>query len=463
MVAPVIAIIGGGYSGATVAWHLAQHPASAGNQILVIEPRSELGQGLAYGTTDPDHRLNVPDHRMTLRSDDPLHFRRWLASDQAPRLPAGSALLSGDIFAPRAVFGRYMADQMAPLLAEGRVIHIRDRVQRIDHGTDFTLHLADGAPIRADLVVLAVSHPAPGLPRELQDLAGDPDLIADPAQPGALAAVGPDERVLIVGSGLTAADILATLERQGRSAPVHILSRHGWRSQPHGPKQAETVAEFSRDPARTALGLLRRIRRALREDAAQGLTWHAVFDQLRSQGPQIWAALPAPERKRLLRHLRALWDVHRFRIAPQTHETLLRAERAGRAVFHAARLVGVEVTPRGREIAIRPRGKSQITRLAVDRVILATGPAHGSVIAENPALASLQTQGALQPDPLGFGIHTAPGGQAIGASGPVPGLFIAGPLARGTVGELMGLPEVTLWAEHIAARVAEALVAFTRI
>ena len=366
---PVVAIVGGGYSGAAVAWHLAQHPAARGCIIKVIEPRAELGQGLAYGSSDPDHRLNVPDHRMTLRSDDPLSFQRWLASDQAPRLPAGSALLSGEIFAPRMVFGRYMAEQMAPLLAEGRITHLRDRVQRIERDTGFTLHLAEGAPLRADLVVLAVSHPAPALPVELRDLAGDPDLIADPAQPGVLASVAPDERVLIVGSGLTAADILATLERQGQTAPVHILSRHGWRSQPHGPKQAETGAEFSRDPARTALALLLRVRRALAADAAQGLTWHAVFDQLRSQGPQIWAALPQPERKRLLRHLRALWDVHRFRIAPQTHDTLLRAERAGRARFHAARLVAVEVTPGGREIAIRPRGGQQITRLAVDRVI----------------------------------------------------------------------------------------------
>lgn len=454
---PVIAIVGGGFSGAAVAWHLARLLPASAAVIRVIEPRAELGHGLAYGTTDPDHRLNVPDDRMSLRSDDPLHFRRWLASAEAPLLPAGSATRAGQIFAPRAVFGRYVAAQMAPLLAEGRVEHLRDRVLRIETGARFTLHPAEGAPFAADLVVLAVSHPAPALPPELAGLKGSGALIADPALPGALAAIAPQDRVLIVGSGLTAADIVATLMRQGQRGAVHVLSRHGRLSQPHGPEQAETAADFARDPARSALTLLRRLRAALAEDAARGLSWHAVFDRLRAQGPAIWAALPLPERRRLLRHLRALWDIHRFRIAPQTHDTLRAAMRAGRVFLHAARLVGVEPAARGRIVAIRRRGGAGIARLAVDRVILATGPAHGGVIRANPALASLQAQGALRPDPLGLGIATLPDGRVLGAGGPVAGLFVAGPLARGAVGELMGLPEVTLWAEHVAAQVAGAL------
>lgn len=457
--APVIAIVGGGFSGAAVAWHLARRLPASAAAIRVIEPRAELGHGLAYGTTDPDHRLNVPDDRMSLRSDDPLHFQRWLASAGAPLLPGGSATRAGQIFAPRAVFGRYVAAQMAPLLAGGRVEHLRDRVLRIEAGTRFTLHPAEGAPFAADLVVLAVSHPAPALPAELAGLRGSATLVEDAALPGALAAIPPQERVLIVGSGLTAADIVATLMRQGQRGPVHILSRHGWLSQPHGPKQAETAADFGHDPARTALALFRRVRAALAEDAARGLTWHAVFDRLRAQGPAIWAALPLPERRRLLRHLRALWDIHRFRIAPQTHDTLREAVRAGRVFLHTARLVGVEAAARGRVVTIRRRGGARTARLAVDRVILATGPAHGGVIRANPALASLQAQGVLRPDPLGLGIATAPDGRVLGAEGPVEGLFVAGPLARGTVGELMGLPEVTLWAEHVAAQIAGALAA----
>lgn len=455
---PVIAIVGGGYSGAAVAWHLAQAFGHACGPIVVFEPRAELGRGLAYSTPDPDHRLNVPDHRMTLSTAEPLQFHDWLASAEAPLLGAGSATPRGEIFAAREVFGRYVVAQMAPLLAAGRVVHHRDGVERISaQGQRFVLQTRDGAKVLADRVVLAVSHPPPALPRELATLRGDPALILDATTPGSLVAVAPSERVLIVGSGLTAADIVATLVRQGQRGPIHLLSRHGWRSQPHGPVQPETRADFAVDPAETALGLLMRVRAALAEDAERGLSWHAVFDRLRAQGPAIWAALPLPERRRFLRHLRALWDIHRFRIAPQTHQTLVTAEREGRAYFHAARLVSAERRVRGLVVTIRRRGAVNTAALAVDRVILATGPAHAGVIAGNPALASLAASGLLQPDPLALGLATAPDGHAIGVNGPVPGLFVAGPLARGTVGELMGVPEVTAWAEHLARQIAHTL------
>ena len=55
---PTIAILGGGLSGAAVAYHLARLDCAA--RIVVVEPRAELGRGLAYSATDPDHRLNVP-------------------------------------------------------------------------------------------------------------------------------------------------------------------------------------------------------------------------------------------------------------------------------------------------------------------------------------------------------------------------------------------------------------------
>ncbi len=397
---------------------------------------------------------------MTLFSHEPLHFRNWLATADLPRLPAGSATLAGDIFAPRSVFGQYVAAALAPLLDAGRIIHRKACVTAIteQNGT-FSVRDDAGHMQTVDAVVLAVSHPPPSLPNELSLLAGDPALITNIAEAGALDRVDAQDRVLIVGAGLTSADILATLMRQGRRAPVHILSRHGWRSQPHGPKQPETLADFTVSPATTALTLLRNVRNAVKAEASRGVTWHAVFDRLRAQGPAIWAALPLAERQRFLRHLRALWDIHRFRIAPQTHATLLQAERSQHAVFHAARLVGAERHEDGFHIHVRPRGKSETASLHVDKVVLANGPAHGQIIASNLALASLADQGLVQSDPLKLGLATAPDGRAIGLQGPVTGLYVAGPLARGTVGELMGVPEVTAWAEHVARQILATLPA----
>lgn len=449
-----VAIIGGGHSGAALAYRLALDTPATALRILVIEPRAELGRGLAYSTPDPDHRLNVPQDRMSIRTDDMNHFTRWLSRPEGPVLPAGSATLAGQIFAPRAVFGSYVAETLAPLLAADRIGHLRTTAQDIrPAGPRHRIALADGAEVLADAVVLALAHPAPAVPAALQGLP-PAALLADAFAPGALDGISRGERLLIVGSGLTSADILASLHRRGHAGPIHVISRHGWRSQPHGPAQAATAADFAASPEPTALGLLRRVRRALAQDQAAGLSWHAVFDRLRAQGPAIWAALPLDERRRFLRHLRGLWDVHRFRIAPQTLEIAGRMERARRVRHLVGRLVRAASVPGGWQITWRGRGKAALQELTVDRILLATGPDHARITETSPLLARAVAAGLVAADPLGLGLQVAPGGEAIGHGGsPRPGLFVGGPLARGTVGELMGVPEVTGWAEHLARRI----------
>jgi uncharacterized NAD(P)/FAD-binding protein YdhS len=447
-----LAIIGGGLSGAAVAYHLAGNVDLSEVDLVVIEPRAELGRGLAYSTDDPDHRLNVPATKMSLRTDQMDHFSRWLQSHVT--LTPDSITPAGEVFAPRQVFGRYVAAQMKPLIEQGRLRHVQAWVAGVDKGQRYLLTLSDGTTLEADILVLAATHPKASLPQELAALHQDPALIADPYVPGALDVIAVQERILIVGNGLTSADVTATLHRQGHLGPITALSRHGWRSMPHGPKQAETLADFASMPSRTALGLFQRVRRALADDAKLGLTWHAVLDRVRAQAPIIWAHLPHHERRRFLRHLRALWDIHRFRIAPQTHQINLRMQQQGRLTHLAARIQRVK-TDSIVHLTLRARHGLVRFPLQVDRVILATGPAHGAVITSSTFLSDLADLRLLQADPLGLGLFTAPNGHAIPASGTPDGtILVAGPLARGTVGELMGVPEVIAWAEHIAGEAA---------
>src|ERR1700684_2910864 len=95
----VVAIVGGGASGCLTAAHLARAASLAGTStdLLLIEPDA-VGRGLAYSTTDPRHRLNVPAKGMSAWPDDPEHFLRWMrrhvqvdypVGGVAPRLPYG--------------------------------------------------------------------------------------------------------------------------------------------------------------------------------------------------------------------------------------------------------------------------------------------------------------------------------------------------------------------------------------
>ncbi|WP_425515446.1 FAD/NAD(P)-binding protein, partial [Oharaeibacter diazotrophicus] len=258
--------------------------------------------------------------------------------------------------------------------------------------------------------------------------------------------------------GLTAADIVGTLRAQGHRGRITLVSRHGLRSRGHAPAGQAAVprGDFVSRPATTALALLRRVRAEVRAAADEGLTWHPVFDALRLQGGAIWRALSIAERRRLVRHLRSFWDVHRFRIAPQLDELLVAELTAGRVEHVAGRVVGAAAEPGGGfAVEIRLRAGGTVVRRRFGALIVATGPAHGTVLASQPHLEGLAAAGVLKPDPIGLGIACDDGARALRADGKAePDLFVAGPLARGTFGELMGLPQVTDHAVLVATAVA---------
>ena len=461
---PLVAVVGGGFTGAAVAYHLAGRLPPEAVDIVVVEPRETLGAGLAYSTTEPAHRINVPAARMSLVSGDPGHFARWLEAAKLPDGDDAAVTGGGDVFPQRGLFGRYVADALAPLLRAGRIRHERDRavaIAREAYGNGngrFEIRLANGASLAADVAVLATTHPLPAVPRPLDAIRAAPGFVANPYDLAALGRIGRNARVLVVGNGLTAADTVATLDRLGHTGAIVALSRHGLRSRGHADAPAEPFGDFAAQPSTTALALLRRIRRAVAEATAAGLGWHPVIDAVRNQGGAIWRALPEAERRRLLRHLRSVWDVHRFRIAPQVEAVLDRRAAAGTFRSVAASLQAARPAGDAIEVAFRRRGARTAETMTFDVVVNTTGPAHRSLVEAPGPIRSLRDAGLLGPDPVGLGLHTAPDGRALDAGGdPVRGLYVAGPLARGTFGELMGLLEVTRYAEFIASEVAASL------
>ncbi|TPN85547.1 FAD-dependent oxidoreductase [Mesorhizobium sp. CU2] len=447
-----VVILGGGFTGAAVAWHLARQ--SARPSITVIEPRPFLGGGLAYSSEEPSHRVNVPASRMSMSPDEPEHFSRWLAQDGEAERDPEAVWRNGDVFPRRRVFGRYVAEHLAPYVETGAIRHVRHHASAVKRNGDGWIVTASGQPIAADMVVLAMTHPSPDVPAALARIADADGFVADVYSSDALGSIAPQASVLIVGSGLTSADAVAELDRRGHRGRILAVSRHGLRSRGHPALRGQPFGDFASTPATTALGLLENIRSTLAAAAVGGFNWQSVFDQLRLQGPVIWASLDRDQRTRLVRRLRAFWDVHRFRIAPQVEAVLDRRHAEGTYDNIAAGLVASSREGDRLAVQLRRRGKRQIETLHFDAVINTTGPAHGKTLRTNPALRSLGDAGLIRIDSHGLGIATGRDSRAVGPDGePVPDLFIAGPLARGTFGELMGLPEVALHAQAVAAEI----------
>ena len=128
-----VAVIGGGASGTLQALHLKR----AGADVTLIERGAAAGRGVAYGTTRPEHLLNVPARRMSAWADDPGHFSRWYAD------VAGA---TEEDYAPRMVYGDYLTG----LLAEAGIAPVAGEAVAVADGA---VRLADGRAIAADAVV----------------------------------------------------------------------------------------------------------------------------------------------------------------------------------------------------------------------------------------------------------------------------------------------------------------------
>ncbi|WP_131196070.1 FAD/NAD(P)-binding protein [Lichenihabitans psoromatis] len=445
-------VIGGGYTGATVVIH-AIRTTSTPLHIDLVEPQADLGFGTAYGTLDPVHRINVPTNKMSVLPDDVDHLTRWLFDHQA--LPdAASTDLQGHHYVPRHAYGRYIEATLREA-----IVSARDRVSFRHHvatasavdpsdelGAAWTVTLTGKAePLRGDVVVLCTGHSPPLLPCPVSAAAlADPRFIRNPWRRDAFAPIGRLDDVLIVGTGLSMADVIASLDRAGHSGAVTAVSRRGLLALPHGTFVDGIDFLDGYDLPRTALDLLRLVRRRMR-DAAPTPGWQAMADAFRSRLPEIWRALPAKEQRRVVHRLLPFWEVHRFRIAPQPHELIERQRGLGRLKLERASLVGIDQDG-GRLVATLKRPGQRRNERFFDAIVLCTGP--GKAIADVPLLRHLLDRGLARPDAIGQGIETDLGSRIVDREGRAqPGLLAIGPLTRGSFGEMTGAPDIV---RHIA-------------
>jgi uncharacterized NAD(P)/FAD-binding protein YdhS len=455
---PVVAIIGGGFTGAVTAWNLARSGARL--HVLVFEPRPVLGGGVAYDTTDPVHRINVPAARMSVDPEQPDDFANWLAETGYARTDAVAATPDGNMFPRRKAFGEYVAARLAPHLADGAVEHVRDRVAALSKTeTGWIVATEEGQSYDADRVVIATTHPSPTAPRLLAAmLEGHPRFIADATLPGALEPIRASDAVLVVGNGLTSADVIASLLHRGHKGRITSVSRRGLRSRGHAAGPQDPHGDFTTRPIRSARLLTRRIREAIEQAGIFGVSWHAVLDAARGQGREIWRNLPEVERRRLVRHLRAFWDVHRFRIAPQVEGALTDATSSGQLETIAASVATVSYHAGRIRIALKQSDGSGTVIRDFDAAVVTTGPAHNAVIDSQAYLSGLAGEGLVVMDPTRLGLWCDEHSRILDRENrPVPNLYVAGPLARGTFGELMGLPQVSEHAAAVATEVADSI------
>jgi uncharacterized NAD(P)/FAD-binding protein YdhS len=433
-----VAIVGGGFSGCAVAANLAREGGSELSVCLFED--GELGRGAAYGTRHREHVLNTRARAMSAFPDDADHFVRWLGTRAAP-----------DDFVSRRVYGDYIGQFVRQAFERQRFGIVKDRVVKVarDGPREFVLTTASGTRVQANAVVLATGNAAPNddfLPRALLD---HPGYVGEPWRFN-FGLIG--GHVLLVGSGLTALDVLVALESSGHRGAVHIVSRHARFPEVH----AERIAAYDVVPvldATDARALLRSFRHQLRDASRRGFDWRAVVDAVRPEGEALWKRLNAGEQRRFDRHLRADWERHRHRAPARVDAVRERYQASGRLSVDAGQIADFQAGC----VRIERAHREPLT-LRPDWIVNCTGPARGRRLFADPLLASLHEAGLVTPEPLGLGIRVDASCAVVGSGGtPVRGLWVVGPLARGSRFEATAVPELRVMAQTVARGALETL------
>lgn len=448
-----VAIVGGGFSGAMTALHLLKQRLVE-LDVTIIEPRNELGRGLAYSTQCPEHLLNVPASEMSAFPADADHFLKYARHQDQN--------VSADSFVARKIYGDYVNSLIAQQIRESEsdqncLKHARSEAVDIEASDNhYVLILADGSRIAADYVVLALGNLGGKRPGWLKDTAAiNTVYINDPWDTKAIDTVGAGDDVLIVGSGLTAVDKIVELEGKGHKASIYVLSRHGLFPNRHTKNfQRRSQVEFSYSSALSALERIRQ--RAANPTATKKVTdWRQVIDELRPVTQKWWLSLPLPEQKRFLRHLQTYWDIHRHRMASEIADKIEATREKGKLKIIAGRIISVRAEGDRLTVDVRERGKETSRSIRVSKIINCTGPQSSLAKVDSPLLANLETRGLIHSHVLGTGIAVRPDGQVVNRMGqPVPGLFAIGPLLKTELMESVAVPELRGQALSLATKIA---------
>ncbi|WNV11293.1 FAD/NAD(P)-binding protein [Tardiphaga sp. 709] len=422
-----VAVIGGGVAGAFAALILSKLPQIG--TITVLDRDGAFGRGLAYSAKAQWHRINVPAYKMGGLGADDDGFVEWLTETGQTDWPDYSTS-----FVPRRVYGDYISTKFNELTGTGRVTPWQDVALSVARQSDgYRVATASGAIIDADLVFLCLGNQPPS---PFPGIEASPRSITNVWTPGALDPIGKDDRVLVIGTGATAVDMVIDLVHRGMRAPITMVSRRGLLPLIDVPAQTDPDPMTS-FPVPTARGLLAALLRDTRRKVASGIPWQTMVDTFRLSIGELYRNASETERARFARHLRAIWMVHRHRLAPDVAELLEELQRDNLLDVVAGRIASAIATPSGHDVTIRKRGHGEMINLATNWILNCTGPEERYDRLGDPLIKSLLATGYVRTGFNGLGLDVAPTCELRDSAGHVqPGFYAIGPATRGAFWEV---------------------------
>ncbi|WP_371572184.1 FAD/NAD(P)-binding protein [Streptomyces sp. NBC_01314] len=489
-----IGVVGGGAAAVCLIDALARSEGEPGS-LTVFEPSPHLWRGRAYQIDTEILRVNATADDMSVRAGDPGHFERWLrAHDRVTGVARDTDRLSGARFAPRAVYGDYLEDSAYAAL--GRLRRDGWRVDIVGEAVkaagrmpgQVLLGTGPGRTRAFDYAVLCVGGDSP---KDVYELGGTPGFIADPYPLSAtLAEVGEDDHVAVIGSGLTAIDIVLSLASRGHRGPISLMSRRGVlpgvRQRPTPlelrhmtPVRVRTAAqgrprltiedvaavlraEF-RDAGADLDGVIEeiirvdledpvdRLRRQLGEVDSPQVGMRILQRAVPETGPDVWPLLREEDKVQVLRaHYRTLMSLC-CPMPPSSATVVLDLVQAGRLEMFSGLLDITAAHGSGFDILA-----ADGTAFRADKVISAVNASEGRIPSGAlPLVTSLVKARAVSRHPHG-GLQLARATSRLTSNGrPDPRLYGLGNIAAGALFFTFGIPSLVDRSQDIVAAILE--------
>ncbi|MDF3982512.1 FAD/NAD(P)-binding protein [Luteibacter sp. PPL554] len=447
-----VAIIGGGAAAATLVSELLERRTPRPLHLDWYAGGPEAGRGIAYGTPSQRHLLNVRAASMGMFVSRPGGFLEYAQSLDPS--------VKGSDFLPRRLYGDFLRSRVEKALANAHTFG--HDVNVVPFTADSLVPSREGITVgygendenHADAAVLAIgSLPPRPLPGVHDAAIASGRYITDPWP--YLAAAEPDTRplrVLVIGLGLTAVDVLLELSERWPNARFTALSRHGKLPEPHlaavsAPSEnGDELVESLRDDPNVRVWLHK-----LRDAVAHADDWRTVIDGMRPYTQSLWGDLPEAERARFLRHARWAWERARHRMPPQVTASVVALEKAERLVRRRGRMRSVALSPEGHLDVVRAMPGGNTVTDAFDVVVQTVGLNTDTQRTEHRLVRQLVVDHLVKPDPLGLGFAAQADGHLLDAEGkPRANLFAIGSLLRGALWESTAIPEIRKQAQSVA-------------
>lgn len=438
-----VAIVGSGLSAQLTALSLhQQHPAVHIVMFEQHEPRTL--KGLAYSSALPYQPLNVTAAKMSLFVQHDTHFTEWLYDHYQQQYTIAEL---SESFQPRNVYAQYCRQTLQAHIPNLTII--QQAVTNISHTPQAkVLSLASGETFNAHFVVLATGN-ADAPP--LRGAAQYKGTVINQLAGLSLDALQHYQHILIVGSGLTAVDILCSLYQANYRGSITVTSRKGLFPLAHkahpNAVTAVDVSDVLHCPP-TLYHYFTTIRQYLKTHP--NTDWRDYIDALRPHLPALWSKLSTADRKTFFARLKSQWEVHRHRMPQLSASIISSLIEAG-----TLRLEQGELTHSTANSVTLSNGAV----LHPDCIVNCTGQVT-DISQQSELYRHLVAQQVVMPDELRLGIELSEMGEIVTPNHATDSrLFAVGSLWRAKDYEAIAARELRIQAQTVARAIHQRTLA----